>query len=92
MLEIDREEVFLLKVTVAAERCAFSGDCGSDVIILANDYKTIKYKTELMTDRFTNSSMRYAKARVNGVNGVIILPDSWRSIRRFACISSDGRS
>ena len=29
--------------------------------------------------RFTNSSMRYAKARVNGVNGVIILPDSWSS-------------
>ena len=28
--------------------------------------------------RSTNSGIRYAKAQVNGVNGVILLPDNWR--------------
>ena len=33
----------------------------------------------LMNSRQTASGIRYAKAKVNGVNGVIILPDNWNS-------------
>ena len=29
--------------------------------------------------RYTSSGIRYAKAKVNGVNGVILLPDNWNS-------------
>lgn len=29
--------------------------------------------------RETNSGIRFAKAKVNGVNGVILLPDNWNS-------------
>ena len=34
----------------------------------------------LFNTRSTNSGIRYAKAKVNGVNGVILLPDSWNAI------------
>ena len=33
----------------------------------------------VFTKRITASGIRYAKARVNGVNGVILLPDDWNS-------------
>lgn len=33
----------------------------------------------LLTQRSTNSGMRYAKARIDGVNGVILFPDDWNS-------------
>lgn len=33
----------------------------------------------VFNSRSTNSGIRYAKARVNGVNGVILLPDDWSS-------------
>lgn len=29
--------------------------------------------------RYTTSGVRYAKAKVNGVNGIILLPDNWRN-------------
>lgn len=31
----------------------------------------------LLTARYTSSGIRYAKAQVNGVNGVILVPDDW---------------
>ena len=31
----------------------------------------------LLTTRYTPSGIRYAKAQVNGVNGVILVPDDW---------------
>lgn len=31
----------------------------------------------LLETRYTSSGIRYAKARVNGVNGVILVPDDW---------------
>lgn len=31
----------------------------------------------LLTTRYTSSGIRYAKAQVNGVNGVILVPDDW---------------
>ena len=34
----------------------------------------------LFNTRSTNSGIRYAKGKVNGVNGVILLPDSWNAI------------
>lgn len=33
--------------------------------------------TYLLNTRVTNSGIRWAKAKVNGVNGVILLPDNW---------------
>ena len=33
----------------------------------------------IFNDRQTESGIRYAKAQVNGVNGVILLPDDWNS-------------
>ena len=35
--------------------------------------------TYVFNTRTTSSGMRYAKAKVNGVNGVILLPDDWSS-------------
>lgn len=31
----------------------------------------------LLTTRYTSSGIRFAKAQVNGVNGVILVPDNW---------------
>ena len=31
----------------------------------------------LLTTRYTSSGIRYAKAQVNGVNGIILVPDDW---------------
>ena len=31
----------------------------------------------LLTTRYTSSGIRYAKAQVNGVNGLILVPDDW---------------
>ena len=31
----------------------------------------------LLTTRYTSSGVRFAKAQVNGVNGVILIPDDW---------------
>ena len=46
-----------------------------------NLWRTLKYEEwmYLFNTRNTLSGMRYAKATVNGVEGVIILPDSWDS-------------
>ena len=46
---------------------------------LANQWRTLtSYEWSfLMFNRSTSSGIRYAKATVNGVNGVIILPDDW---------------
>lgn len=40
--------------------------------------------------RSTNSNVRYAKAKVNGVNGVIILPDNWNSSNYVLNSPNDG--
>lgn len=33
----------------------------------------------LLATRYTSSGIRFAKAQVNGVNGVILVPDNWKS-------------
>ena len=33
--------------------------------------------TFLLTTRYTSSGIRFAKAQVNGVNGIILVPDDW---------------
>ena len=33
----------------------------------------------LLMTRSTASGIRYAKAQVNGINGVILLPDNWNN-------------
>lgn len=45
----------------------------------ANQWRTLTYDEwkYLMFSRTTNSGILYAKAMVNGVNGVLILPDDW---------------
>jgi len=45
----------------------------------ANQWRTLTIDewNFLMFNRSTNSGIRYAKATVNGVKGVIILPDDW---------------
>lgn len=43
--------------------------------------------------RNTSSGIRYAKATVNGVNGVILLPDNWNSSNySLSCTNNDGAS
>jgi hypothetical protein len=45
----------------------------------------------LLHERSTSSNMRYAKASVSGVNGLIILPDSWNgSVFDLACVNQEG--
>ena len=45
----------------------------------------------LLHNRNTSSNMRYAKAIVAGVNGLIILPDNWNSsIHDLACVNQEG--
>ena len=49
-----------------------------------NQWRTLKSGFEgewyyLFYERNTNSGIRYAKARVNGMNGVILVPDDWDS-------------
>lgn len=40
---------------------------------------TFKERSYLFNTRSTNSGIRFAKAKVNNVNGVILLPDDWSS-------------
>lgn len=47
---------------------------GSEWTTLTSDEWTYLFNT-----RTTTSEVRYAKAEVNGVNGVILLPDNWSS-------------
>lgn len=44
-------------------------------------WRTLTYNewSYLLNTRSTTSGIRYAKATVNGVNGLIILPDNWRT-------------
>ena len=53
-------------------------DWGSN---MGNGWRTLtKDEWEYVFDkRTTSSGIRYAKAKVNGVNGVILLPDNWKS-------------
>ena len=59
-------------------------DWGDNVInnsgvFAANMYRTLS-KDEweyLLNQRVTNSGLSYVNARVNGVNGVVLLPDDW---------------
>lgn len=45
----------------------------------ANQWRTLTYSewAYVFNTRTTNSGIRYAKAKVNDVNGVILLPDDW---------------
>ena len=45
----------------------------------ANQWRTLTQPewTYIFNTRTTSSGIRYAKAQVNGVNGVILLPDDW---------------
>ena len=47
----------------------------------ANTWRTLTYDewNYLMFNRITTSGIRYAKASLNGVNGVIVLPDDWNA-------------
>lgn len=61
-------------------------DWGYNIISNGGDFENIwrTLTTEewkyLFNLRKTPSGIRYAKARVNSVNGVIVLPDNWRTI------------
>ncbi len=48
---------------------------------VANRWRTLTYEewSFLMYDRTTLSGIRFAKAKINGVEGVIILPDEWNA-------------
>lgn len=59
-------------------------DWGYGVVIEEGDELTHPWRTltmeewnYLLMDRPTMSGLRFAKAQVNGVNGLLILPDSW---------------
>lgn len=47
----------------------------------ANTWRTLTTEEwhYVFEDRVTSSGVRFAKASVNGVNGVIVLPDNWNS-------------
>ena len=47
----------------------------------ANQWRTLTQPewAYIFNTRTTNSGIRYAKARVNNMNGVILLPDDWSS-------------
>jgi len=45
----------------------------------------------LLNDRYTISGIRYAKAQINGVNGLIILPDKWSSSTYNLINANDSR-
>ena len=47
----------------------------------ANVWRTLTHNEWMyvFNTRSTSSGIRYAKAKVNGVNGVILLPDNWNS-------------
>ena len=59
----------------------FFNDWGNNVICNGGDKKwytlTIKEWDYVLNKRKTQSGARFAKAIVNGINGVIILPDDW---------------
>lgn len=46
-----------------------------------NQWRTMKNEEwdYVINNRETTSNIRYAKAQVNGVNGIVILPDEWNS-------------
>ena len=48
----------------------------------ANQWRTLTQPewAYVFNTRTTNSGIRYAKAKVNNVNGVILLPDDWSSV------------
>jgi hypothetical protein len=48
----------------------------------ANQWRTLTHPewTYVFNSRTTSSGIRYAKAKVNAVNGVILLPDDWSSV------------
>ena len=48
---------------------------------IPNTWRTLSNDewTYIFYSRNTNSGIRYAKARVNGINGIILLPDDWNS-------------
>ena len=61
----------------------------------ANQWRTLTQAewSYVFNTRNTISGIRYAKAKVNGVNGVILLPDNWRSsIYSLSNTNSDGAS
>ena len=54
-------------------------NCISNGGNVANAWRTLTKDewTFLFNTRYTSSGIRYAKAQVNGVNGIILLPDDW---------------
>ena len=61
-------------------------DWGCNAISIGGDYESGGWRTltqdewdYVFNTRTTISGIRYAKASVNGVNGVILLPDDWSS-------------
>lgn len=61
-------------------------DWGSNAISNGGNYENTGWRTltqpewdYVFNSRTTESGIRYAKANVNGVNGVILLPDDWDS-------------
>ena len=72
-----------MKVVNDANEYATFNDWGDNVIENGGK-KTNKWRTltiyewdYVLKERVTTSGIRYAKACVNGVNGLILLPDSW---------------
>lgn len=57
----------------------YSGDFRDWGNTMSGDWRTLTYAEwgYLFNTRTTTSGVRYAKAKVNNVNGVILLPDDW---------------
>ena len=57
----------------------YSGDFHDWGNTMSGDWRTLTYAEwgYLFNTRTTTSGVRYAKAKVNNVNGVILLPDDW---------------
>ncbi len=61
----------------------------------ANRWRTLTMEEWIyvFNTRFTTSGIRYAKANVNNVNGVVLLPDDWdNSTFSLSCANSSGNS
>ena len=56
----------------------------------ADQWRTLTHDewAYVLNTRTTTSSIRYTKAKVNGVNGVILLPDDW-SVEYFSLNSTN---
>ena len=80
-----------MKVTIVTERTALKPDLKSDIIILASDYKTVKYKTELSGE---SAELKLLAKRSEKSNAVIISAfdtDNYGILRHSAGVFDKGK-